>query len=143
MTDLRDDTRAGFAELYGYASTGLWSAPGRVNLIGEHTDYNLGFVLPFAVDLRTVVAVAPRTDGRMRVASSFAHDSVEIELARSVAGAARRLVGVSARCRLGAGAVRGSAGHGARIRPVHRLERARRGRLVVIRGDRMCRRPSR
>ena len=81
MTDLRDDTRAGFAQLYGYASTGLWSAPGRVNLIGEHTDYNLGFVLPFAVDLRTVVAVAPRTDGRMRVASSFAHDSVEIELA--------------------------------------------------------------
>ena len=58
MTDLRDDTRAGFAELYGYASTGMWSAPGRVNLIGEHTDYNLGFVLPFAIDLRTVVAVA-------------------------------------------------------------------------------------
>jgi galactokinase len=82
MTDLRDDTRAGFAELYGYASTGLWSAPGRVNLIGEHTDYNLGFVLPFAIDLRTVVAVAPRTDGRMRVASSFAHEAVDIELAQ-------------------------------------------------------------
>jgi galactokinase len=82
MTDLRDDTRAGFAELYGYASTGMWSAPGRVNLIGEHTDYNLGFVLPFAIDLRTVVAVAPRHDGRIRVGSAFAHDSVEMELTR-------------------------------------------------------------
>ena len=82
MTDLRDDTRAGFAELYGYASTGMWAAPGRVNLIGEHTDYNLGFVLPFAIDLRTVVAVAPRHDGRIRVGSAFAHDSVEMELTR-------------------------------------------------------------
>lgn len=82
MTDLRDDTRAGFTEQYGHAPTSLWSAPGRVNLIGEHTDYNLGFVLPFAIDLRTLVAAAPRDDGRMRVASTLAHEPVEVELAQ-------------------------------------------------------------
>jgi galactokinase len=42
-------------------------APGRVNLIGEHTDYNLGFVLPIALDLECVVTTSPSTDGRLRV----------------------------------------------------------------------------
>jgi galactokinase len=50
---------AGFTEAYGRPPTGLWAAPGRANLIGEHTDYNDGFVLPFALPLRTVVAAAP------------------------------------------------------------------------------------
>jgi galactokinase len=50
---------AGFAEAYGRPPAGLWAAPGRANLIGEHTDYNDGFVLPFALPLRTVVAAAP------------------------------------------------------------------------------------
>jgi galactokinase len=40
MTDLRDDVRAAFRERFGHKPTGVWSAPGRVNLIGEHTDYN-------------------------------------------------------------------------------------------------------
>ena len=43
----------GFAEWYGRRPIGVWSAPGRVNLIGEHTDYNDGFVFPFAIDQRT------------------------------------------------------------------------------------------
>jgi galactokinase len=47
----------------------LFSAPGRVNLIGEHTDYNDGFVLPIAIGMRTVVAVAPRSDRNVRVRS--------------------------------------------------------------------------
>ncbi|MDX6613896.1 MAG: galactokinase [Blastocatellia bacterium] len=47
----------------------LFSAPGRVNLIGEHTDYNEGFVLPLAADLRTYVAVGLRSDGQFRVYS--------------------------------------------------------------------------
>ena len=81
MTDLRDDVRAGFESLYGYAADGVWSAPGRVNLIGEHTDYNLGFVLPFAINLRTVVALGARDDGVLRIASSFADEVAELPLA--------------------------------------------------------------
>jgi galactokinase len=60
----------GFRAVFGYSSDGVWSAPGRVNLIGEHTDYNEGFVLPFAIDRRTVAALAPRADGLVRVSSS-------------------------------------------------------------------------
>ena len=44
-----------FTEIFGTAPTGAWAAPGRVNLIGEHTDYNDGFVLPFAIAQRTTV----------------------------------------------------------------------------------------
>lgn len=56
---------------------GRWSAPGRVNLIGEHTDYNDGFVFPFAIEYRTVVDLTVRGDGRIRVSSSFDPDPVE------------------------------------------------------------------
>ena len=80
MSDIRDDVRAGFESTFGYPADGVWSAPGRVNLIGEHTDYNLGFVLPFAISRRTVVALAARTDRIARVASVFADEIVEIEL---------------------------------------------------------------
>lgn len=48
---------------------GVWSAPGRVNLIGEHTDYNGGFALPLAIPQRTVVEVATRTDDMVTVQS--------------------------------------------------------------------------
>ncbi len=80
MSDIRDEVRAGFIGLFGYEPSGLWSAPGRVNLIGEHTDYNLGFVLPFAINRRTVIALGLRDDRRVRVASSFADEVVEIAL---------------------------------------------------------------
>lgn len=82
MMDIRDQAEAAFEELFGHAPAGLWSAPGRVNLIGEHTDYNDGFVLPFAINRRTVVAVGLREDRMLRVASAFADELVEIDLAQ-------------------------------------------------------------
>src|SRR5690606_31726113 len=65
-----------FQELTGHAPAGVWSAPGRVNLIGEHTDYNDGFVLPFAIPHRTYAAVGMRDDDRVRVASTFTTEPV-------------------------------------------------------------------
>jgi galactokinase len=62
--------RDGFVELYGTEPEGVWSAPGRVNLIGEHTDYNDGFVMPFALPHTAVAAVSRRTDGVLRLHSS-------------------------------------------------------------------------
>ncbi|MGW1913951.1 galactokinase [Streptomyces sp. NPDC002076] len=59
-----------FAELYGAAPEGVWAAPGRVNLIGEHTDYNDGFVMPFALPHRAIAAVSRRTDGILRLHSA-------------------------------------------------------------------------
>ena len=56
-----------FQELFGSTEgMRLFRAPGRVNLIGEHTDYNLGFVLPVALDLATTIAMAPSRDGLLR-----------------------------------------------------------------------------
>ena len=63
-----------FTERFGVDPDGLWSAPGRVNVIGEHTDYNDGFVLPFAIKHSTTVAAAVRRGRTVRVASTFAPD---------------------------------------------------------------------
>jgi galactokinase len=81
MSDIRTEVTEIFAELYGAEPLGLWSAPGRVNLIGEHTDYNLGFVLPLAINRRTVVALGTREDARIRVASGFADELVDVAIA--------------------------------------------------------------
>jgi galactokinase len=86
MSDLLARARDGFAAAYGYRPAGLWSAPGRVNLIGEHTDYNEGFVLPFAIDQRTVAAFAPRGDGLVRVASDLEAASSATALADAIPG---------------------------------------------------------
>lgn len=77
----RDDAAALFATIGDRAPDGIWSAPGRVNLIGEHTDYNEGFVLPFAIPQRTFAAVGCRDDHRIRVASTFADEVVEVGIA--------------------------------------------------------------
>ncbi|MFJ4964418.1 galactokinase [Streptomyces sp. NPDC088729] len=61
---------AAFTELYGTAPEGIWAAPGRVNLIGEYTDFNDGFVLPLALPHTARAAVSRRTDGRLRLHSS-------------------------------------------------------------------------
>jgi galactokinase len=80
MTDLRTGVHDDFVEVFGREPDGLWSAPGRVNLIGEHTDYNLGFVLPFAINRRTIAAVGAREDRVIRVGSTFADELVEVPL---------------------------------------------------------------
>src|SRR5690625_6163507 len=59
-----------FEETYGYSPAGVWAAPGRVNIIGEHVDYNGGLVLPIALPHRTYVAFAPRADRQVRARSA-------------------------------------------------------------------------
>ena len=58
-----------FEQLAGGRPEGVWSSPGRVNLIGEHTDYNDGFSLPFAIAARAYVAARRRDDGLLRMRS--------------------------------------------------------------------------
>ena len=58
-----------FIELFGHEPEVVAAAPGRVNLIGEHIDYSDGFVLPFAIKDKTLVALARRSDRKIRVAS--------------------------------------------------------------------------
>ncbi|OEU87048.1 galactokinase [Streptomyces abyssalis] len=60
----------GFRAVYGTAPEGVWAAPGRVNLIGEHTDYNDGFVMPLALPHTCRVAAARRDDGVLRLHSA-------------------------------------------------------------------------
>jgi len=69
-------TAAQFAAVYGAAPTGTWAAPGRVNLIGEHTDYNDGFVLPLALPHTTLAAASARTDGVLRLHSGGADGGI-------------------------------------------------------------------
>ncbi|MFD7556458.1 galactokinase [Streptomyces sp. NPDC059835] len=61
---------AEFRRLFDGAPDGVWAAPGRVNLIGEHTDYNDGFALPMALPQSTLLAARRRTDGRLRLHSA-------------------------------------------------------------------------
>jgi galactokinase len=63
----KDKAESVFLQVFGNAPARFFSAPGRVNLIGEHTDYNDGFVLPLAVNFQTVVAVRKRTDQTCRI----------------------------------------------------------------------------
>ncbi|MEV8183744.1 galactokinase [Specibacter sp. NPDC078692] len=65
------EVAAAFTEAFGSTPDGVWAAPGRVNLIGEHTDYNEGFVLPFAIDRAAAVAIKLRTDNVARLRSSY------------------------------------------------------------------------
>lgn len=71
--------REKFAEIYG-GKPRFFRAPGRVNLIGEHTDYNGGFVLPMAIDKETAVLAAPRDDRRIRAFTVNLEESAAFDL---------------------------------------------------------------
>ena len=75
------DAAEQFRRLAGHRPDGLWRAPGRVNLIGEHTDYNGGLALPFAIDRATVVAARQRQDRLARVWSVTLGDGATADLA--------------------------------------------------------------
>lgn len=77
--------RAGYVAAFGEEPSSMAVAPGRVNLIGEHTDYNDGFVLPCAIEHHTSIAYTPRTDGRVRVVASDLGDArVEFTLSETI-----------------------------------------------------------
>src|SRR5258708_35925861 len=81
MTDsLTAAVRVGFDERFGGSPQAVVRAPGRVNLIGEHTDYNGGFVLPMAIDRWTVIALRPRDDLRVALHSLTMAESAELTL---------------------------------------------------------------
>jgi galactokinase len=68
-----------FVQLFG-ESPRIYQAPGRVNLIGEHTDYNDGFVMPAAIGFHTRAAVAPRPDRKLVIHSENYSEQVEFDL---------------------------------------------------------------
>ncbi|MGY1671316.1 galactokinase [Geodermatophilus sp. SYSU D00710] len=81
-TDAEAAARAAdaFTGRFGTAPEGVWAAPGRVNVIGEHTDYNGGHVLPVALPHTTRAAVARRDDGRL-VLTSAQHPGADADVA--------------------------------------------------------------
>jgi galactokinase len=81
--------RQSFARAFGGADIHISAAPGRINLIGEHTDYNDGFVLPMAIDRHVIVAFAPREDRVLRAHAVEFGETREVSLetlARRTAG---------------------------------------------------------
>ena len=75
-----DALRAKYSDIAGGDPDGLWFGPGRVNLIGEHTDYNDGFVLPFALEKKAVVAAGRRDDDMLVMYSLELDERVEVAL---------------------------------------------------------------
>jgi len=80
-----------FLERFGVEPSGVWSAPGRVNIIGEHTDYNAGLCLPIALPHRTYVALRLRADDVVQLASAQEAGTgvVQVNLADVAPGTAR------------------------------------------------------
>lgn len=82
---LKEKTSQLFKKQFGIEPTHFFRAPGRVNLIGEHTDYNDGFVLPCAINYQTVIAAEPRDDSLVSVvAADFGEQSSSFDLSHSI-----------------------------------------------------------
>ncbi len=91
-----DQAIALFRERFGSDPTTVVQAPGRVNLVGGHTDYNNGFVLPMAIDRRTVIAARPRTDTSVVAWSEgFPEASFDLRSLERGAGWSEYLMGVA------------------------------------------------
>ncbi|APT93418.1 galactokinase [Corynebacterium phocae] len=75
------DAKALFDKHFDAQPVGVWAAPGRVNLIGEHVDYAGGVSIPFALEQNTAVAVATRKDGKLVMVSDAADEPVSVDLA--------------------------------------------------------------
>lgn len=84
MAELIEDSRRKFLKIYGSEPVWIASAPGRVNLIGDHTDYNNGFVFPMAIDRRTVVLARPNEQKALRVFSTALDRTATIDLTRPI-----------------------------------------------------------
>ena len=86
LHELGNHTAEQFNRIYGRKPQWMAAAPGRVNVIGEHTDYNDGFVLPMAIDRYTVVAAAPARNGatQIQLRSTAGEGSAEIDLKKPV-----------------------------------------------------------
>ena len=84
LTEIAAQTAEEFRQSYGRSPRWLAAAPGRVNLIGEHTDYNDGFVLPMAIDHYTVIAAAPVNSPTINLRSATTDGAASIDLARPV-----------------------------------------------------------
>lgn len=78
-----------FREVYGTSPRGIFRAPGRVNLIGEHTDYNDGFVMPAAIDFYSYAAIGNRVDPTFSVYSEQFQETVEFN-PEQLAGSPRK-----------------------------------------------------
>jgi galactokinase len=91
LKELAQSTAEQFAQAYGRPPRWIAAAPGRVNVIGEHTDYNDGFVLPMAIDRYTVVAAAPATDGQTKVQlrSTAGDGAISLDLGKALKSAAK------------------------------------------------------
>lgn len=84
LTDLAGRASERFAERFGRSPHWLAAAPGRVNIIGEHTDYNDGFVLPMAIERFTVIAAAPASENKVCLASSQTSEVGEFNSSKPV-----------------------------------------------------------
>jgi len=87
LTEIVEAQRAEFAARYGAAPASTASAPGRINVIGEHTDYNQGLALPGAIDRWAVVTLSPRRDDLMRVHSEAFEETAAARLQQPLSAA--------------------------------------------------------
>ncbi len=91
LNDLAQSAAEQFAAVYGRRPRWMAAAPGRVNVIGEHTDYNQGFVLPMAIDRYTVIAAAPSANGAQQVQlrSTVGDSTADLDLRQPVKPSAK------------------------------------------------------